>query len=138
MKRILIAVLCMTICFAGLLTGASAAGGTGVVMAPVSSEASPYGLDGLVQKVDELVKRVESTQPAGTNEEKREQFFALDREIDAMDREIDGLDDKLEQDYLAGLLAWEDYRDLEHQLDKLEKRLDRAEHRLERKFGIND
>ena len=95
-------------------------------------------IDGLNLEVDELVKRVEATQPFGTRDEQRRQFFALDTEIDQLDDKIDLLEDRVKADYIAGTLTWQEYRRIERGLDALEDRLDRAEDLLEKRFGIDD
>ncbi len=138
MKKFFFVVCCATLCAVGFLTNASAAGNADHVAEAALDAATPYDLDSLQEKVEDIVKRVEAIQPTGTGEEIRGQFFALHQEIETVDNEIDLLDDKIGLDFMSGTLTWKEYIVLERKLDALEKRLDRAEDRLERTFHMDD
>lgn len=95
-------------------------------------------IDALRIEVNDLAKRVEATEPLGTRDERRKQYFALDMEIDKLDDKIDLLEDRVKADYIARILTWEEYRSIERELETFEERLDRADDILEKIFGIND
>ncbi|HBD86871.1 MAG TPA: hypothetical protein DC001_05530 [Clostridiales bacterium] len=139
MKKMILALFCAMICFIQAPMTADASVRSGIVPVPLSqATAGSYNIDAVAEKVNALVERINSATPTGTDDEKRRQFFALNREIDMMDREIDILDDRLEFDYMSDILSWGDYIVLERKLDALENLLDRAEKGLERRFGMDD
>jgi tetrahydromethanopterin S-methyltransferase subunit G len=46
--------------------------------------------------------------------------------------------DKVKTDYISETLSWDEYRNIEQQLDALEDKLDQAEDKLESMFRIGD
>lgn len=77
------------------------------------------------------------TVPA-TYEESLSLYFEMKSEFKALEYEIDALDSRMELDYLSGMLAGEDYRAYEYQLEQMDDQLDAAKDQLEIRLGIDD
>lgn len=101
---------------------------------PVSQDT----IDTLTNDVNDAVTKAEETQPTGTTEEKRNQYFELKGKLDEIDRRADDYDDYIESQYKKGILSYDEYRTQEKALNELENKLDAAEDKLEWTFGIDD
>lgn len=95
-------------------------------------------IESLTEQVDTAVAAADGATPAGTDEEKIQQYFEIKSELDKADRVLDDYDNTLEDQYRSGTLSRDDYRTLERQLEALEDKLDNAEDKLEVVFGIDD
>ena len=97
-----------------------------------------YTLEELTTMVDDFVSKAEAATPGNDEAQNLEQFFALKQEENQIDHALDRHENSLEDQYRAGSLTREEYREKERELEKLEDRLDDAEDRLEINFGIDD
>lgn len=130
--------------------GTEVAGGNATAVVPESTQTTDttgadttttnksYTMEELTTMVDDFAAKAEAATPGTDESQNLEQFFALKQEENQIDNALDRHEDELEDQYRAGTLTREEYKQLERELEKLEDKLDEAEDRLERTFGIND
>lgn len=102
------------------------------------STAASYDLTSLTNATNEMVNKMNNAQPPNDFNQRRNQFYALKQEMQQVENQIDTTDDRAELDYKTGKMTYEEYRNLELQLDALDNQLDRAKDDLEYRFGIDD
>lgn len=68
-------------------------------------------------------------------EEKRAQFFELEKTLDALDNRLEIYEDLTEDQYETGEISVNDFLTMERKIEQLEDVLDSAEDDLERLFG---
>ena len=103
-----------------------------------SSKAASYDLNSLTNATNEMVNKMNNAQPPNDFNQRRDQFYALKQEVQQVENQIDITDDKAEMDYRAGGMSYEEYRNIELQLDALDSQLDHAKDNLEYRFGIDN
>lgn len=139
MIKTITAILLTIICLSGFTAGARALDKTDNRAAvTVNNVTERYGYDALSTEVNDIVNRVEAIKLAGTANEQRKQFITLKQEIEKLDDKIDMVKDKVKTDYISETLSWDEYRNIEQQLDALEDKLDQAEDKLDSMFRIGD
>lgn len=89
----------------------------------------------LEKEVSDMVASIQQTTPSGTQEEKRAQFFELEKALDALDNRLEIYEDLTEDQYETGEISVNDFRIMEREIEQLEDVLDAAEDDLERLFG---
>lgn len=92
----------------------------------------------LEKEVSDMVASIQQTTPSGTQEEKRAQFFELEKALDALDNRLEIYEDLTEDQYETGEISVNDFRTMEREIEQLEDALDTAEDDLERLFGYID
>lgn len=97
-----------------------------------------YTLEELSEMVDEFMVSVGSATPDINNSGNLDQFFSLKREADQIEHALENHENALEDQYRAGTISREDYRNLDKKTEELEELLDSAFDRLEIAFGIDD
>ena len=97
-----------------------------------------YTLEELSEMVDEFMVSVGSATPDINNSGNLDQFFSLKREADQIEHALENHENALEDQYRAGTISREDYRNLDKKIEELEELLDSAFDRLEIAFGIDD
>ncbi|MBR5510046.1 MAG: entericidin EcnA/B family protein [Lachnospiraceae bacterium] len=97
-----------------------------------------YTPEELTTLVDDFVSRIDSITPGNDDSQNLEQYFSLKQEEKQLDHALERYEDNLENQYRAGTLTKEKYKNLEQKLEKLEDQLDDAEDQLEISFGIDD
>lgn len=99
---------------------------------------TPYTLKELSTLVDEFIASVGSATPDVNNSGNLDQFFSLKREADQIDHALENYENSLEDQYRAGTISREEYKNLDREIEKLDELLDSALDRLEIAFGIDD
>ncbi len=102
------------------------------------STAASYDLSSLTKATNDMVNKMNNTQPPNDFNQRRDQFYALKQEVSQVEHQLDMTDDKAEMDYRSGRMTYDEYHKIELELDMLDSQLDHAKDNLEYRFGMDD
>ena len=102
------------------------------------NSSTAYTMEELSEIVDAFIVSVGSATPDINNSGNLDQFFSLKREADQIEHALENHENSLEDQYHAGTISRDEYRNLDRKIEKLEELLDSAFDRLEIAFGIDD
>ena len=97
-----------------------------------------YTMEELSEMVDEFMVSVGSATPDINNSGNLDQFFSLKRKADQIEHALENHENSLEDQYRAGTISRDEYKQLDKKIEELEELLDSAFDRLEIAFGIDD
>lgn len=142
MKRFKILTLSLMIFSMALLVGCSSdntndandTSGTNEINADISLES----INSLKDAANSIVAKVDKATVPDGEEERKNQFFELKKELNSVEDQLDMYDDYLDSQYEQGALSHEQYKKWEKKLDEYEDKIDAAEDKLEKTFGMAD
>lgn len=118
-------------------TGQNAGSGSGQTATNQSEITDATVLD-FSNRADTLIAEADAATAPSDRSQLTATYFDFDSRFDALEDEIDRYGDQKETEYRNGVIAWEDYRVIDAQLDGIEARLDYAKDDLEWRFGVDD
>lgn len=118
-------------------TGQTAGSGSGQTATNQSEITDATVLD-FSNRADALIAEADAAAAPSDRSQLTATYFDFDSRFDALEDEIDRYGDQKETEYRNGVIAWEDYRVIDAQLDGIEARLDYAKDDLEWRFGVDD
>ena len=118
-------------------TGQTAGSGSGQTATNQSEITDATVLD-FSNRADALIAEADAATAPSDRSQLTATYFDFDSRFDALEDEIDRYGDQKETEYRNGVIAWEDYRVIDAQLDGIEARLDYAKDDLEWRFGVDD
>lgn len=118
-------------------TGQTAGSGSGQTVTNQSEITDATVLD-FSNRADALIAEADAATAPSDRSQLTATYFDFDSRFDALEDEIDRYGDQKETEYRNGVIAWEDYRVIDAQLDGIEARLDYAKDGLEWRFGVDD
>ena len=89
-------------------------------------------------RADELIAEADAATPPADRSELIQMYFDYDSRFEALEHEIDLYDDQKELEYRNGAITFEQYRQIDIQLDTIEHKMDVSIESLEWRFGVDD
>lgn len=97
-----------------------------------------FDLTDITQKVENVVQIADATQPKATYYENVSLYGQVKMQIEQVEFEIESIENQIEYASRTGSLPWNQYYELDRNLDALDHRLDMAKDSLEWRLGVDD
>ena len=105
---------------------------------PQSTEFADATVEDLSNRADALIAEADAATPPSDRSDLIQMYFDFDSRFEALEHEIDLYDDQKELEYRNGAITFEEYRQIDLQLDTIEHKMDVSIESLEWRFGVDD